>query len=64
MMNKAQEHDNRLDEIEGKLARMERTLAELGERIARLEKASRSSKNAAKGFGSIGVQMVTSKSKR
>lgn len=63
MMNKAQEHDNRLEEIEGTLPRIESRLAELEERIASLENISPPSEKAAKGFGSIGVQMVASKSK-
>jgi hypothetical protein len=64
MMNKAQEHDNRLEEIEGTLPQIKSKLAELEERVAKLERPSRSSENAAKGFGSIGVKMVASKSKR
>jgi prefoldin subunit 5 len=57
MMNEVQKLDIRCEQIESKLA-------ELEERIARLERRSRSSENAAKGFGSIGVKMVASKSKR
>jgi hypothetical protein len=57
MMNEVQKLDIRCD-------RIERRLAELDKRIARLERFSRPSESAAKGFGSKGVRMVTSKSKR
>src|ERR1039457_1442873 len=51
MMNKVQEHDNRLDQIESKLEELEK-------RVAGLEKLARPSENSAKGFGSIGTKML------
>ena len=64
MMNKVQEHDYRLEEIDGTLTRFKSELAKLAERIARPEKASRPSGKAAKGFGYIGAEMGASGSKR
>jgi hypothetical protein len=57
MMNEVQKLDIRCEEIE-------RRLKEHEERIAKLERMPPRSKNAAKGFGAVGLKMATPKSKR
>jgi prefoldin subunit 5 len=56
MMNEVQKLDIRVTGIE-------KTLAELQERLATLERASRRSKETSKGFASKGTEMVTRKAK-
>ena len=56
MMNEVQKLDICVTDVE-------KTLVELQERIARLEKASQRTEDTAKGFSSKGVKMVTRKSR-